>query len=270
MKKYLILSILALGVLSCDNDVLSSDDRASGPKIVGFENATESIAYFSDQGVVQRLLPVSLIGLGDGTLPSSDLNLQYEVDLVNSTATEGVEFDFVDGSGIVTIPAGSSFGTIALDVNTGSFSATEKTDLVLKLIPGSGVTVSESQKQIVVSFIGCQSPIVPGSYSMVSTAGFSSANVTITEVAPNVFQMPFPGVSSGGQPIPMRFTDVCGELSHLGWDFSDTYLCTASSVNYGPGNNPNVIIFTELAVYNGLTISSGLFFDRKTTTYTKN
>ena len=270
MKKYLILSILVFGFISCDNDVLSNDDRSSGPKIVGFENATESIAYFSDEGVVERLLPVSLIGLGDGTLPSSDLNLQYEVDLVNSTATEGVEFDFPSGAGNVIIPAGSTFGTIALNVNTGSFSPTEKTDLILKLVPVEGVTVSEAQKQIVVSFIGCQSPIVPGSYSMLSTAGFSSANVTITEVAPNVFQMPFPGVASGGSPIPMQFTDVCGELSHLGWAFSSTYLCTAETVNYGPGDDPNVIIFTKLAVYNGLTESTGLFFDRKTTTYTKN
>ncbi|KGO88854.1 hypothetical protein Q764_10570 [Flavobacterium suncheonense GH29-5 = DSM 17707] len=237
-----------------------------GPKIVGFENTIENIAYFSDEGQIQYDLPVIIYGFGDGNANGSNIEITYEVDLDNSTATEGTEFEFADTTNKITIPAGSTFATIPLLVNTGSFNPISKTELVLKLTTTTDGVISESQKIATIAFVGCQSQLPTGAYSWVSTAGYAGT-ANITEIATNTFEVPFPGVSSGGQPIPMQFNDICGEFTHLGWDFSDTYLCSASNITWD--SDLNTLTFEELRVYNGLTVGSGVFFDRKTTVYTK-
>lgn len=103
MKKIVLLFSFILALTSCsEGDVLETDNVASGPKIVGFQSQSESIAYFSDEGVQSHSFPVVLVGLGNGLLSTTDIPLQYEVDLVNSTAVEGVEFDFANSSQIKT------------------------------------------------------------------------------------------------------------------------------------------------------------------------
>ncbi len=267
MKKLLILSALSLSLFACsDDDRLETDVLNEGPKIVGFENTSESIAYFSDEGQIQHDLPVIIYGLGDGNANGSNIEITYEVDLVNSTATEGTEFEFGDATHKITIPSGGSFATIPLLVNTGSFSPTEKTELVLKLTTTTDGVIGEQVKTAVIAFVGCQSQLPTGSYSWASTAGFAGT-ATISQIATNTFQVPFPGVASGGQPIPMQFNDICGEFTHLGWAFSDTYLCSASNITWD--SDLNTLTFEELRVYNGLSMADGVFFDRKTTVYTK-
>ena len=133
MKKLLILST-GLLMLACTNDDTNSElNLTSGPKIVGFEKSFESIAFFEDLGQVEKTFAVNLVGFGDGKSSNSNIILSYEVDLLNSTATEGVEFDFVNNTDKITIPSGSTFATIPLNVNTGQLNPTEKTELVLKL-----------------------------------------------------------------------------------------------------------------------------------------
>lgn len=267
MKKIALLFLSALAFVACDEgDLLENDRVADGPKIVGFQSTLTSVSYFTDEGTVDRSFPVALVGFGNGQLPTSDINLEYEVDLVNSTAVEGVEFDFPTSNKTVTIPAGSDFGNLNLKVNTGEFSPTEKTQLILKLKPASGIAVSESQKTITILFVGCSSQIQVGNYSFNSTAGYSG-NTPLTEIDTNTFEVRVPGISSGGQPLYMQFTDICGEITLTGWDFSAAYLINCDSATFDSATN--TIVFTDLKIYNGLSEASGVFFDRKTTTYVK-
>ncbi len=266
MKKIALLFLSALAFVACDEgDLLENDRVAEGPKIVGFQSTLSNVSYFTNVGTVDESFPVTLVGYGDGQLPTSDINLEYEVDLVNSTAHEGTEFNFPSGK-TVTIPAGSNYGNLNLKVNTGSFSATQKTQLILKLKPTSGVAVSESQKSITIVFVGCTSQILLGNYSFNSTAGFTGTS-PLTSTAPNTFKVRVPGISSGGNPVYMYFTDICGEITLTGWDFSASYLINCDTATFNQATN--TIVFTDLKIYNGLSESTGVFFDRKTTTYVK-
>ncbi|GAA4766257.1 MULTISPECIES: hypothetical protein [Flavobacterium] len=268
MKKIVLLFLSALAFVACDEgDLLENDRVAEGPKIVGFQSTLQNVSYFVDEGTVERSFPVKLVGYGDGQLPTSDINLEYEVDLVNSTATEGTEFDF-PSSKTVTIPAGSDFGNLNLDVHTGQLNPTQKTQLILKLKPASGVAVSESQKTITIVFVGCSSQILTGNYTYTSVGGTSTSSGTtlMSEIEPNTFSVAS-GLSAGGTPLYMQFTDICGELTLVGWDYSATYLIDCSSVTFNPTTNK--VIFTNLVVHNGLSATSPALFNFGTRTYTK-
>lgn len=227
MKKIVLLFSFILALTSCsEGDVLETDNVASGPKIVGFQSQSESIAYFSDEGVQSHSFPVVLVGLGNGLLSSTDIPLQYEVDLVNSTATEGVEFDFANSSKTVIIPAGRDHGSLELKVNTGSFNLTAPTELYLKLKGSAGVAVGEKQKNLKITFVGCATAL-EGSYTTFIKVGaaFNPAGpATVVKIAPNVYRCSrLPGISSGGSPLTFDFTDTCGDLEIKEWQFEGGY-----------------------------------------------
>lgn len=230
MKKIVFLFSVLLSLASCsEGDLLETDKTASGPKIVGFESRSESIAYFSNVGVQSHSFPVALIGYGDGFLPTTDISAQYEVDLANSTATEGVEFDFANPAKTLVIPAGRDFANLDLNVNTGNFNATSPTELVLKLKnPSGGVTIGERQKSITITFVGCATAL-EGSYNTFiksTTTGLYAAGgpATVTKIAPNLYRSSrLPGITSGGSPLTFDFTDTCGDLEITEWQFEGGY-----------------------------------------------
>ena len=146
MKNLKLLSIMLVSALvsvSCLVDDEYDSGFTSSPRVVGFLESFESVAYFEDLGTLRQEFAVSLIGGADGTPSPTDISVTYTVDPA-STAAPGVEFDFVDTSGSVTIPAGTTFAGIPLDINTGNFNPTEKTTLRLRLTgtDGEGSTVS--------------------------------------------------------------------------------------------------------------------------------
>jgi hypothetical protein len=211
MKKLLILSSFFL-MLSCTKgDVLPIDNLATGPKIVGFKKTSESVAYFSNVGVKDAIFPVNLIGYGNGQLPTSDIPLEYEIDVAKTTAIEGTEYNFADASKKIIIPAGSDFGTLKLKVNTGQLNATSKTELVLKLKPAPGVTVGESQKSLKITFVGCATNLAK---TYTASNGRPS---TVTKVAPNVYRATY--LPPFAATYWFEFTDTCGELEIIDWQF---------------------------------------------------
>lgn len=211
--KIVLMAIFASTLAtSClvDDDVPSSFDES--PAIIGFESSTTQASYFVDEGVVLKEYPVVLLGNGqDGSLPEQDISVTYEVG-TNSTATEGEEFDFVDTSGVFTIPAGSSYALFPLNINTGGLDANEPTDLIIKLTgtTSDGAIVSDLNKSLTITFVGCQSNL-EGSYNNPD----AGANVTFTTNPDNpvnymVSAMPY--LTSGGNAVPFDLTDICGEI----------------------------------------------------------
>jgi len=267
MKKVFLILASAFVFLSCSNDE-TDENYQTDSNIIGFRKATVSYSHFTDIGAVHYDLPFEFITGGtNGNAPSSDITVTYTID-PSSTATEGDEFDFTSTTGQATIQAGSKFGLIGLEVNTGSFDPSAATTLVLNISSDDAIVASGCE-QVVIKFVGCISPIVTGAYSWSSTVSGGPYAATLSQVDTNEYSLPFPGVASGGSPIPMFFDDICGELTYLGWDFEDTYKTSVTSLTYGAGNNPSVLIFNDLKVYNGTTTSTGVFFDRGVTTYTK-
>lgn len=225
MKKFLLLFLSALAFVSCDEgDALATDKTAEGPKIVGFKSASSNIAYFEDLGVKDHSFPVNLIGLGNGLLSTTDIAVPYEIDLANSTATEGVEFDFTDSSGTIRIPAGTDFGTFNLKVNTGQLNASAKTELVIILKPTVGVTVGEKQKTLKIIFVGC-STALEGSY-----VASNGRPATVTKIAPNLYRSSY--LPNFAATYWFEFSDVCGDLEIYNWQFNGSNPLTAT----GGGN----------------------------------
>jgi len=211
MKKLLFV-FSGLLLFSCtEDDINAEQDYSQGAKIVGFEKSFESIAYFEDLGQIEKSFAVNYIGLGNGKTSDTDIELSYEVDLVNSTASEGVEFNFVGSSNKITIPSGGTFAALPLLINTGQLNPTEKTELVLKLTSSNqDVVVGEQYKSIKIIFVGCETHL-EGTYKR----GAITANVT--KVAPNVYRSSY--LPDFASIYWFEFADVCGELSIVDWQF---------------------------------------------------
>ncbi len=253
MKKLLLVSILALSMFSCNEDRLANDTRNEGPEIVGFSKSVENVAYFSNVGQKPLNLPVVMQGLGDGLAPTSPITVSYQIDLANSTAVLGREFNFANTTGTVTIPAGGSFTNIPLLVNTGALSSTSKTVLYLKLTAATSGVVGEQFKSMKIVFVGCATNLV-GSYRTFLVVGSTetfAGNATITRVAGtnNVYRCSrLPGIQSGGQPLTFDFSDACKDLQITDWQFEGGYPMfktgTVSERPTGTINTDGEMVFT--------------------------
>ena len=224
MKKLLTLALLSTAFLACtDDDIRSEHSLASGPKIVGFNSSLVTVSYFEDLGPIEREFPVNLIGLGNGQTSDSDIVVSYEIDMAASTAEEGVEFDLVDTSGTLTIPAGSTFGVFPIIVNSGNLDEFQKTQLVINLTTASsGSVVGQQYRTLRITFVGCQSIISPGSYTATISqpAGFvTRTNEIITELSTNNFKTRYTGtyaLGSTAAPADQQgffFEDICSEIN---------------------------------------------------------
>nr|WP_294934403.1 hypothetical protein [uncultured Flavobacterium sp.] len=225
MKKVFSLLLISAAFVACtDDDIRTEQDFSNGPKVVGFNANFESVAYFEDIGAVNKTFPISLIGTGNGQLSESEIVIHYEVDEVNSTATEGVEFDFVDQSGVVSIPAGGSFAQFPLIVNTGQLNPTMKTELVLKLTSADGAVVGEQYNTLRIVFVGCQSAIADADGEAFTTVctrndGFIRnfpAPENIYLVDTNTFKTTTTATYLPGTIAPdqgYNFIDICGDIT---------------------------------------------------------
>ncbi len=224
MKKIFLVTLLSFVLFSCSKDRLAYDEPTNG-NIVGFGSTIRNAAYFQDIGAVNFDLPVKLYGFVDGKLPANPITMTYSVDTANSTATEGTEFSFSTTSRQITIPAGSTFVNIPMLVNTGALNSTQKTEVIINLTTTSDGVIGEQFKSIKVVFVGCSTSL-EGNYDTYLGNGTSSfsGTATVTKIAPNVYRCSrLPGISSGGQPLTFDFSDVCGDLEIIEWEFESSY-----------------------------------------------
>ena len=219
MKKLIMLLFVAAAFTSCTDDEIKTEQNFSnGPKVVGFPSDIVPVPYFEDEGVVLRKFPLDLIGTSNGQYSDTDIEVEYEIDYANSTAVEGVEFNFVDTTGKITIPAGATFGEYPLEVNTGNLSPDFKTVLVLKLTSSSaGSTVGAQYDTLKITFVGCLSEL-QGNYNVVITAGgltSTRTNEIISVTGINTFKTRYVGRFALSQLSPNGFTfiDICDEIS---------------------------------------------------------
>lgn len=219
MKKLITLLFVGAAFLSCtDDDIKTEQNLAAGDKVVGFPSDVYPVPYFEDEGVILRKFPLDLIGTANGQYSATDIEVEYEIDYANSTATEGVEFNFVDTSGKIVIPAGSTFGEYPLEVNTGNLNPDYKTVLVLKLKSSSpGSTIGAQYDTLKITFVGCLS-LLDGNYSVaITSAGLTDVRtnevVTLTDI--NTFRTRYVGRYPLGSfsPAGYTFIDICDEIS---------------------------------------------------------
>ena len=225
MKKIITLLALAVVSISCSDDSnLSDGDFGDTPRVVGFLKTTQNVPFFEDEGVVLKEFPFDVLGTGDGSPYNEDVTLTYAVNTLASTAVAGLEYDFVNTSSTVTIPAGQSFGLLPLNINTGNFNATAKTSLVLDItaVDKEGFVISNQNKQVTINFIGCLSEL-QGLYTVVVTRGDGATvtrtneNVSYQDV--NYFRTTTSGTFTVAQLAPpapyagFYLTDICGDIS---------------------------------------------------------
>ncbi|MDT0295530.1 hypothetical protein ACFQ3R_02250 [Mesonia ostreae] len=231
MKNIKII-LMAIIVSTFATSCLVDDDGATefnqGPAIVGFESDLAQVSYFEDEGVVLKEFPVALLSNGgDGTVSEENISVSYEIDVANSSATEGQEFDFVDTSGVFYIPAGSNTALFPLNINTGNFDPSQRTELILNLTSSStdGVVISSLHNTLSISFVGCISDVADYTYNVTYTnedSGSSSdlgQQVIYENEEINSFRTestgPFaPG--GNGEPVDMSgvtFSVLCGDIN---------------------------------------------------------
>ncbi len=213
IKILLFAFVASIFASSClvDDDVAREFDES--PAVVGFKSEAVEESYFTDEGTILKEYKILLLGNGgDGTLPTEDITITYEID-ASSTATEGQEFDFVDTSGQFTIPAGSTYASFPLNVNTGSLDAEQPTVLTLNLTgtTSDNAVVSANNSSLDITFIGCESTLGATTYNNPD----AGSNVTFTPdpnnpVSYTVSALPY--LTSGGNSIPFELVDICGEI----------------------------------------------------------
>ena len=229
MKKILSLLFIASIALSCtDDDIKAEANLAGGDKVVGFTPSFQTVSYFADEGVVQRSFPLDLIGKGNGQYSTTDIDVAYAIDYAASTAVEGVEFDFVGSqgsTGLITIPAGSSFGQFTIDVNTGNLDPLQKTELFLDLVSSpSGSVIGQQYSRLRIIFVGCLSNIttagLTASYTCViernDGAVWTRPTETVVLTDINTFKTRTTGGWAAGTIAAdqgYNFIDICGDIT---------------------------------------------------------
>ena len=282
MKKLLSLVIAGSLAFACVDDDSGPQGDFQGAKIVGFESDFATVEHFEDIGVVQREFAVNLIGLGNGSVSSEPITVNYVVDTEASTATEGVEFDFVDNTGSITIPAGGTFGMFPLNINTGNFNPTEKTELVLKLSGASdGTVVGEQYSTLSIVFVGCQSQLATAegtTYTTVVTNNISGFQRTFTNdvirlVDTNRFNTDFTGTWLAGQLAPatdqgFNFIDICGEITVPSQNLADYWGNIVKGLDSNNGVDGHVIDENSFEITYEISFAAGN--QNYTAVYTRN
>ncbi len=171
IKRLFLLVVLPLLSVSCIVDDVTETGLETNPYIVGFSRPLAAVSYFEDEGVVLENYKINVLGGNGGTVPSQDITISYSVDTENSTAVEGLEFDFVSSTGTVVIPAGSTFTDFPLNINTGGFDPDVRTILriVLTATTDDGSVVSAIHDTLDITFVGCQSDVYLYEYNVVTT-----------------------------------------------------------------------------------------------------
>ncbi len=266
LNKLFLLLVLPLLCVSClvdDEDDQGLQGIQNSAYTVGFNSSSTLQSYFEDIGAVNIDVPVNVLGGNSGIVLPTDVSVTYTVD-PSSTAVEGNEFTLTGSS--FTIPGGTTFGNLPIQINTGGLDPDQPTTLVLKLTTTSSnaASVSTINDTFTITFVGCQS-FHAGQYSNPDMPSGANGVGTITELAPNSYRidaMPFLGFG-GVTPVEIDFQNVCGEIEWTGWQLGTLVI--------GPGSfdeTTGAITFDFLKIYNGSDVSSGIWFDLGATTYT--
>lgn len=167
MKKLLLLTVLSLGFLSCNDD----EPQAFGPNqtIVGFAEGKSTKPYLTDVPSASLNVPISLIGFANEALPAGEVVVNWSID-PSSTAIDGVEYT-IDGPQVTSISAGNTTGTANFLVYPTTFDSTAPKTIVINLttVVSNNAIIGEQFKKIVVTLQGVCNSQLQGNYSNYTT-----------------------------------------------------------------------------------------------------
>ncbi|GLB48823.1 hypothetical protein [Neptunitalea lumnitzerae] len=223
LKFYLVGLLAAASMTSCLLDDEVDPYTQNMDYIVGFDEATSTLSYFADEGVVTYYYPISLKGSKDGGTFDQDITLDLSVD-PTSSAQSGVEYSFAANQ--VVLEAGSDYVLLPVDIHTGAFNSEMPTELVINISTNTEDTVvAAAYSSLTITFVGCISTIQEGEYLI--TFGSSSSQYVgqsyyddVTMVDVNTFMttetppfMPGANYQPSFSTWGFEFTDVCGDLT---------------------------------------------------------
>lgn len=264
---------VAVAGISCDDDIRPEHNFTTSPKIVGFTSPLSTVSYFADEGAVQRTFPLSLIGGGDGKPLAVDTQVTYTIDPA-STATEGLEYDFVNNNGKIVIPAGKTFGNFPILVNTGDLNPTQKTELILNLTSvNNGAVVSANHTKLKIVFVGCKSQVgtvvngatvtTPYVVTVTRNDGVvrTYTNERIYSSAVNEFKSSTTGQWAAGSIAPdtgYNFVDICGDITMPNQNLAQgTFSNTVTGTDSYSGNDGKVNSFNNFVTKYEISFAAG-------------
>ena len=236
MKKIFLLASIAFASFSCttDDEIKASEQFNSSPKTVGFENGSQSASFFTNQGQVSQDFILNFLGGGNGRVSDVDIFVNYTISYPPTPtgpgqitpAVENDEFNFVDTTGKIKIPAGTTFGLYPLKINTANLDRFKKTQMIVTLTSASnGVVVSKNHDTLLVNFVGCESLLAGTTYTVVVERNNGTIRTYTAEaislLSTNIFrtrttgQWAFGTIAAGSSGQGYDFEDICGNINLL-------------------------------------------------------
>ncbi|MEE9350540.1 MAG: hypothetical protein V3U80_10870 [Flavobacteriaceae bacterium] len=235
-KLLLIIAAITFAFTSCeDESTIDGHDLTGSSRIVGWANPIVTESYFEDLGTIDKNYPINVLGGSDGSPTTQDIAFNVTVNMAETTATNG---EYTLSASSALIPAGNTYGDLPLGINTGNFSPTAPTKLVLDLSTSvDGVVVSSLARQMTINFVGCQSELANYMYEVTTTRedGAVYGPTVETMLMESVNNFMTYSVGSWGSPLNpghgVRFEDICGSLRVPTQSLADMYSNTVTSLN---------------------------------------
>ena len=289
-KKLFLFLFLAAAVTSCDE--VGDDEElnyGNGAYVAQFPFPARTGFFLKDDAVIYDYnIPVELVG-GNGLALDSDVTVSFEkLDFVDDVTTidddsyvsavEGVDFEFVNPTNSIVIPAGSTFASIPIRVLSGNLDDQAPAVLVLNLTQvsasGASVVTSGTKSKISVVLQGTCSSDLAGTYDLVTTrvgpgTVYVLPNEVVEEIAAGEYLTSSTGpynnrglISSGAQlgtaSAGFIMIEVCGRIAlkagqrlggQLGGGYSNSVYQTPAQYAASSVNPVTGVITVEYSIF---------------------
>ncbi|AWM14282.1 hypothetical protein DI487_10725 [Flavobacterium sediminis] len=247
MKKVFLLSIFSLFTLaSCSDDDVTSLGPTS--TIVGFPEDQTTYNFLTDVTEAQIDVPVNLISYANETFPSNDVVVSWEVNTAETTAVEGVDFDFVQTSTSTTITQGNSAALIPFKVYPIVFDPADPKQIVLDMtvVDSNNAIIGAQYQKVTIILQGVCPSYLAGEYYINFASG--PQDITIEEIGPGQYRASyFPTFAS---VYWWEFSDVCGDLVITDWQYQsgNAIYGTSTPMPHGVINGDGSLTFSGVNV----------------------
>jgi hypothetical protein len=241
-KKLFLFILVAGTTVSCDLGPDKELDYGSGPFVTQFPFPTTTGYFLKDDSEIFNYgIPVELVG-GNGLAIDSDIVITFDkIDYVDDpttdlddsyvTAVEGTDFEFVNPTNSITIPAGSTFASIPVRVLSGNLDDEHPSVLVLNIteVNSAGAVVASGNKsKINVILQGTCTSDLAKMYNLVTTRSTGAVYVLpdedVVEIGTGKYLTSSTGpynnrglISAGAQlgtaSAGFIFNEVCGRIA---------------------------------------------------------
>lgn len=227
-----MIPLLTFSCLVDDDPLNIEEDLSNTPFVVGFNSSEASPAFLTDGAVNTYSENIILFG-GNDFSSNPSITVNFEVDQ-SSTAVEGTDYDFVNGSQSITIPENLDFGTLDINFYSDVIDVDNPKTLVLNITSSSNGVVADEFRTLTININGICFSDIGGMYSVSTTYGyhdflpdFSShtMNVEITDLGDGQYSLvdmsgglytvgPYVAAyGTGPTSFDVVITENCGDIS---------------------------------------------------------